>query len=91
MALKLGLLSTEKMISRKQIYKNFIKMIKMIEIYILDLQYFCSNPVQFIIQSICKLLFSDQARIAQLVAYGLGTGEVPGPNTGKGENFFQWK
>ena len=28
-----------------------------------------------------------QARIAQLVAYGLGTGEVPGSNPGKGENF----
>ena len=28
-----------------------------------------------------------QARIAQLVAYQLGTGEVPGSNTGKGENF----
>ena len=28
-----------------------------------------------------------QARIAQLVAYRLGTGEVPGSNPGKGENF----
>ena len=28
-----------------------------------------------------------QARIAQLVAYWLGTGEVPGSNPGKGENF----
>ena len=27
-----------------------------------------------------------QARIAQLVAYRLGTGEVPGSNPGKGEN-----
>ena len=29
-----------------------------------------------------------QARIAQLVAYRLGTGEVPGSNPGKGENFL---
>ena len=28
-----------------------------------------------------------QARIAQLVAYRLGTGEVPGSNPGNGENF----
>ena len=28
-----------------------------------------------------------QARIAQLVAYRLGTGEVTGSNPGKGENF----
>ena len=28
-----------------------------------------------------------QARMAQLVAYQLGTGEVPGSNPGKGENF----
>ena len=28
-----------------------------------------------------------QARIAQLVAYWLGTGKVPGSNPGKGENF----
>ena len=28
-----------------------------------------------------------QARIAQLVAYQLGTGEVSGSNPGKGENF----
>ena len=27
-----------------------------------------------------------QARIAQLVAYRLGTGEVPGSNPGKGKN-----
>ena len=31
-------------------------------------------------------LFKIQARIAQLVAYRLGTGEVPGSNPGKGEN-----
>ena len=31
--------------------------------------------------------FAIQARIAQLVAYGLGTWEVPGSNPGKGENF----
>ena len=29
-----------------------------------------------------------QARKAQLVAYWLGTGEVPGSNPGKGENFL---
>ena len=29
-----------------------------------------------------------QARIAQLVAYRLGTGEVPGSNPGKGENLL---
>ena len=36
-----------------------------------------------------KLSFSEaiQARIAQLVAYQLGTGEVPGSNPGKGENY----
>ena len=28
-----------------------------------------------------------QARIAQLVAYLLATGKVPGSNLGKGENF----
>ena len=28
-----------------------------------------------------------QARIAHLVAYPLGTGEVPDSNPGKGENF----
>ena len=28
-----------------------------------------------------------QARMAQLVAYQLGTGEVPGSNPGNGENF----
>ena len=28
-----------------------------------------------------------QARIAQLLANQLGTGEVPGSNPGKGENF----
>ena len=32
-------------------------------------------------------LSSIQARIAQLVAYRLGTGKVPGSNPGKGENF----
>ena len=38
----------------------------------------------------CVNLYLDasiQARIAQLVAYRLGTGEVPGSNPGKGENF----
>ena len=29
-----------------------------------------------------------QARIARLVAYRLGTGEVPGSNPGKGENLL---
>ena len=32
----------------------------------------------------CPLI---QARIAQLVAYRLGTGEVPGSNPGKGQFF----
>ena len=32
-------------------------------------------------------LFVIQARIAQLVAHGLGIAEVPGLNPGKGENF----
>ena len=39
---------------------------------------------------ICLLLYVStniQARIAQLVAYRLGTGEVLGSNPGKGENF----
>ena len=39
---------------------------------------------KFIGQTNCILI---QARIAQLVAYRLGTGEVPGSNPGKGENF----
>ena len=34
-----------------------------------------------------KALSQIQARIAQLVAYWLGTGEVPGSNPCKGENF----
>ena len=34
-----------------------------------------------------NLILIIQARIAQLVAYWLGTGEVPGSNLGKGENF----
>ena len=34
-----------------------------------------------------KFKKSIQARIAQLVAYRHGTGEVPGSNPGKGENF----
>ena len=29
----------------------------------------------------------SQARIAQLVAFRLGTGDVPGSNPGKGKNF----
>ena len=35
----------------------------------------------------CKVLSCIQARIAQLEAYRLGTGVVPGSNPGKGENF----
>ena len=38
----------------------------------------------FVITLLCKMI---QARIAQLVAYRLGTGEVLGSNPGKGENF----
>ena len=33
-----------------------------------------------------KISGNIQARIVQLVAYQLGTGEVPGSNPGKGEN-----
>ena len=33
------------------------------------------------------VLIDIQARIAQLVAYQLGTGEVPGSNPGKGIKF----
>ena len=32
-------------------------------------------------------MMKNQARIAQLVAYRLGTREVAGSNPGKGENF----
>ena len=32
-------------------------------------------------------LLRIQARIAQLVAYQLGTTDIPGSNPGKGENF----
>ena len=35
-----------------------------------------------------QILMAIQARIAQLVAYWLGTGEVPGSNLGKGKNFW---
>ena len=35
----------------------------------------------------CHNIMSIQARIAQLVAYRISTGEVPGSNSGKGENF----
>ena len=34
-----------------------------------------------------KHVYRIQARIAQLVAYRLGTGEVLGSNLGKGKNF----
>ena len=34
-----------------------------------------------------NLILIIQARIAQLVAYRLGTEDVPGSNPGKGENF----
>ena len=34
-----------------------------------------------------RILWGIQARIAQLVAYRLATGEVPGSNPSKGENF----
>ena len=34
-----------------------------------------------------NMLVKIQARIAQLVAYRLGTGMVPGSNPGKGDNF----
>ena len=34
-----------------------------------------------------KTVWIIQARIAQLVSYRLGTGEVPGSNPSKGENF----
>ena len=49
--------------------------------------------VKFMMQPVfsaeCKLYFwiYIQPRIAQLVAYWLGTGEVPGSNPGKGKNF----
>ena len=37
--------------------------------------------------TIHKVPFTIQARIAQLVAFWLSTGEVPDSNPGKGENF----
>ena len=38
-------------------------------------------------KKIVKTIRSLKARIAQLVAYRLGTGEVADSNPGKGENF----
>ena len=38
-------------------------------------------------RKIDKFFNNIQARKAQLVAYRLGTGEVPGSNPGTGENF----
>ena len=39
-------------------------------------------PLEYILT-----IYYIQARIAQLVAYQLGIGEVPGSNPGKGDNF----
>ena len=46
-----------------------------------------SYKVYQIISPLKYRLHGIQARIAQLVAYRLGTSEVPGSNPGKGENF----
>ena len=43
-------------------------------------------PVGCIVK-ILNLLYHIQARIAQLVAYRLGTREIPGSNPSKGKNF----
>ena len=39
------------------------------------------------IKANCESFVVIQGRIAQLVAYPLGTGEVPGLNPGRGEKF----
>ena len=44
-------------------------------------------PVFWLIYTTFNNDIAIQARIAQLVAYRLGIGEVPGSNPGKGENF----
>ena len=53
------------------------------KIHILQLTYWPKTERR---NNILVSIFS-QARIAQLVAYWLGTGEVTGSNPGKGENF----
>ena len=45
------------------------------------------RPCPFLFENLVELLKRIQARIAQLVAYRLGTGEVPTSNPNKGENF----
>ena len=45
---------------------------------------FCLFMMLNVLLSFC---FNIQARIAQLVAYRLGTGEIPGSNPSKGDNF----
>ena len=53
-------------------------------------KYDTSDDDDILFTSAMRMLISFllyQARIAQLVAYRLETGEVPGSNPGKGENF----
>ena len=45
----------------------------------------CSTAINGLLKQ--DLLTSIYARIAQLVVYRLGTGQVPGSNPGKGKNF----
>ena len=47
------------------------------------------SKTMFEVNKLQDLIFhvNIQARITQLVAYRLGTGEVPGSNPGKGKNF----
>ena len=49
----------------------------------------CQNVLSCVfsrVRSKIKFFLLIQARIAQLVAFRLGTGEVPGSNPGKGKN-----
>ena len=52
-----------------------------------NVKIFTRNQQYFKLSSIRYNLGDIQARIAQLVAYRLGTWEVSGSNPGKGENF----
>ena len=62
------------------------------KILVHDMCYWRNNSLHFILnvlnESLNHLKYNMiQGRIAQLVAYRLGTGEVLGSNPGKGDNF----
>ena len=59
------------------------------QINILYIDSFSSQEWIYLLKTGLNMIYLQiiQARIAQLVAYQPGTGEVPGSNPGKGENF----